>query len=151
LRDQQKQSAVIQPAPQLRAVLTGILPSKVAESKWQSAVGQTQGAKQKSGVSKDRSDGKKTLNHRGRRGAQRQTFFCHRVALISTDFKSKTRTNAAVRFFLTQGRAQVSQSNSRSRDTTPSAYQPQTVRIVQRFNTKHERVECQGLGVKFAG
>jgi hypothetical protein len=40
----------IQPAQQFSAVLTGILPSKVAVM------------------------GTKTLNHRGRRGAQRKTF-----------------------------------------------------------------------------
>jgi hypothetical protein len=65
---------------------------------WQ--FGQTQGAKkQKSGVSKDRSDGKKTLNHRGRRGAQRKTFFCHRFALMSTDFKSKPEQVRQFDFF----------------------------------------------------
>jgi hypothetical protein len=34
-------SACIQPAQQLRVVLTGILPSQVAKSNWQLAVGQT--------------------------------------------------------------------------------------------------------------
>jgi hypothetical protein len=58
----------IQPALQFGAVLTGILSSQVAVM------------------------GTKTLNHRGRGGAQRKTFFCRRVARMSADLKAKPET-----------------------------------------------------------
>jgi hypothetical protein len=62
-----RQAFSTQPAQQLRAVSTGILPSKVTAMET------------------------KTLNHRGRREAQRKNLFCRRFALLNADFKNKTK------------------------------------------------------------